>query len=76
MVKTVAQMFHKSTLDNPELTMLSTKNKKGVFIDETYREVEYKVISLALALFVNFRFQEQQLVAIISDNRKEWIYSD
>jgi long-chain acyl-CoA synthetase len=76
MVKTVAQMFHKSTLDNPELTMLSSKDKKGVFIDETYREVENKVISLALALFVNFRFETQQLVAIISDNRKEWIYSD
>ncbi len=76
MVKTVAQMFHKSTLDNPKLTMLSSKDRKGVFIDETYSEVENKVISLALALFVNFRFEEQQLVAIISDNRKEWIYSD
>ncbi len=76
MVKTVAQMFHKSTLDNPQLTMLSSKNKKGVFIDETYSEVENKVISLALALSQAFKYQRQQLVAIISDNRKEWIYSD
>lgn len=76
MVKTVAQMFHKSTLDNPELTMLSSKNNKGVFIDETYREVEDKVINLALALFVTFNYKKQDLVAIISDNRKEWIYSD
>jgi len=73
MVKTVAQMFHKSTLDNPQLTMLSSKNKKGVFIDETYSEVENKVISLALALSQAFKYQRQQLVAIISDNRKEWI---
>ncbi len=76
MVKTVAQMFHKSTTDNPELTMLSSKNEKGVFIDETYSEVENKVISLALALDETFRYENQQLVAIISDNRKEWIYSD
>jgi len=76
MVKTVAQMFHKSTLDNPQLTMLSSKNKKGVFIDETYSEVENKVISLALALSQTFKYERQQLVAIISDNRKEWIYSD
>ncbi|MGD1822347.1 MAG: AMP-dependent synthetase/ligase, partial [Pleomorphochaeta sp.] len=76
MVKTVAQMFHKSVMDNPKLTMLSSKNNEGVFIDETYSEVEDKVISLALGLNDTFKYEKQQLVAIISDNRKEWIYSD
>lgn len=75
-IKTVAQMFHKSALDNPALTMLSSKDEKGVFVDETYREVEDKVISLTVALSETFNYKKQQLVAIISDNRKEWIYSD
>lgn len=69
-------MFHKSALDNPELTMLSSKDEKGIFVDETYREVEDKVISLTVALSETFNYKKQQLVAIISDNRKEWIYSD
>jgi long-chain acyl-CoA synthetase len=76
MVKTIAQMFHKSVLENPELTLIGSKNNSGKFIEETYKEVEDIVINLALGLKDTFNFKKQELVAIISDNRKEWLYSD
>ena len=73
MVKTVAQMFQKSCEKFPNLTFVSTKNSKGDFCGETYKQVEEKVINLALGLNDTFNFQKQDLVGIISDNRKEWI---
>lgn len=76
MVKTIAQMFHKSVLENPELTLIGSKNNSGKFIEETYKEVEDIVINLALGLKDIFNYKKQELVAIISDNRKEWLYSD
>jgi len=76
MVKTVAQMFHQSVVNYPTFTMLSSKNRKGVFIDETYKQVEEKVVNLALGLIETFNYEKQSLIAIISDNRKEWSYSD
>ncbi|MCY1152465.1 MAG: AMP-binding protein [Sphaerochaetaceae bacterium] len=76
MVKTIAQMFHKSVLENPELTLIGSKNNSGKFIEETYKEVEDIVINLALGLKDTFNLKKQDLVAIISDNRKEWLYSD
>lgn len=76
MVKTIAQMFHNSVRNYPNLTLVSTKDKKGVFQGETYKEVEEKVINLALGLNETFKYNKQELIAIISDNRKEWLYSD
>lgn len=76
MVKTVAQMFQNSVKKYPNITMLSEKNNKGVFIDETYSQVEEKVIKLALSLKNTFKLKKQELIAIISDNRKEWLYTD
>ncbi len=76
MVKTIAQMFHKSVTNYPNNTLIGSKNKSGEFVEETYKEVEDIVINLALGLHNKFDYKKQDLVAIISDNRKEWMYSD
>ena len=76
MVKTVAQMFHQSVTKYPNLTLLGSKNKKGNFVEETYKEVEDKVVNLALGLAKTFNYKKQELIAVISDNRKEWLYTN
>lgn len=76
MVKTIAQMFRQSVNNYPNLPALGSKNKKGKFIDESYKQVEGIVINLALGLRDKFKYKKQDLIAIISDNRKEWLYSD
>lgn len=76
MVKTIAQMFQKSVKEYPNNILVGSKNKVGVFVEETYKEVEDIVINLALGLKNKFDYKRQDLIAIISDNRKEWLYSD
>lgn len=76
MVKTVAQMFQESCEKFPNLTFVSTKDNKGVFCGETYKQVEELVKNLAIGLKDTFKLEKQDLLGIISDNRKEWLYSD
>ncbi|MGD1822501.1 MAG: AMP-dependent synthetase/ligase [Pleomorphochaeta sp.] len=76
MVKTIAQMFQQSVNRYPNHTLIGSKNKSGKFVEETYSEVENIVINLALGLQNKFDYKKQELIAIISDNRKEWLYSD
>jgi long-chain acyl-CoA synthetase len=57
------------------LYLQASKNEKGEYIYYTYSEVYERIIALAAAL-KDIGVHRESKVAIISDNRKEWLISD
>lgn len=66
----------KSVVDsNKELIFQGTKNSQKEFVYETYSCVYDKIISLSHAL-LKLGLKRKENVAIISDNRAEWLITD
>lgn len=59
----------------PQAILQHSKNAKGIFVPYTYESVYDDVISLALAL-KKIGIKRGTNVALISDNRREWLITD
>ena len=66
-LNTVSKYGHKEAL--------SAKGKDGRYHSMTYNELNHKVISLSLVL-INFGINAGDNVALLSENRPEWVISD
>ncbi|AYV55816.1 long-chain fatty acid--CoA ligase [Leptospira kmetyi] len=74
--KNLAQLFRDSVQKNRNEKSFLTKNSKGVFDGPTYQELYEDALSLASYLIEKCGLKPQENVAIIADNRLEWILTD
>ena len=59
----------------PEITCQAAKGSDGKFVNYSYKDFYNTVIGLALA-FKQLNVQKGENVALISDNRREWLLAD
>ncbi|AOP35651.1 long-chain fatty acid--CoA ligase [Leptospira tipperaryensis] len=74
--KNLAQLFRDSIQTNKNEKSFLTKNSKGIFEGPTYGELYEDALSLASYLIEKCGLKPQENVAIIADNRLEWIKTD
>ena len=75
MPKNLPLLFKRRVEECGNLYLQASKNEKGEYIYYTYSEVYERIIALAAAL-KDIGVHRDSKVAIISDNRKEWLISD
>ena len=68
-------LFKKRAKEYPEINLQAAKNKAGKFEYYTYSRVYNDVICLAAA-FKKIGITSKSNVALISDNRREWLLAD
>jgi len=73
--KTLPLLLKKRVEENPDLGIQAAKNKEGKYEYFNYGEFYERVIALSYA-FKNLGVKRGSNVALISDNRKEWLMSD
>lgn len=73
--KNVALLFKEKVEKNPDVNLQAAKNKEGVFQYYTYKQVYDTVINLAVAMRT-IGIHRGSNVALISDNRAEWLWTD
>ncbi|MBM9498750.1 long-chain fatty acid--CoA ligase [Leptospira sp. 201903071] len=74
--KNLAQLFRDSVQTYKNEKSFLTKNSKGIFEGPTYGELYEDALSLASYLIEKCGLKPQENVAIIADNRLEWIKTD
>lgn len=72
----LAQLFRHSVRTYKDEKSFLTKNSQGVFEGPTYGELYEDALSLASFLIHKCGLKPQENVAIIADNRLEWILTD
>lgn len=75
MYRTVVQLFDERVKENPLMVAQYSKNESGRFIANTYIQLQENYRAFALSLRA-LGVKRGDNVAIISDNRKEWLISD
>jgi len=73
--KNLPLMLRKNKSENLELILQQSKDKSGIFIKYTYQQVYTDIIALAYSLR-KLGLKKNSNVALISDNRKEWLVTD
>ena len=73
--KNIPLLIKQRAKENADVYLQASKNKKGEFDYYTYKQVYDIVIQLALALR-KIGVKRGSNVALISDNRKEWLWTD
>ena len=73
--KNIPLLIKQRAKENADVYLQASKNKKGEFDYYTYKQVYDIVIQLALAL-KKIGVKRGQNIALISDNRKEWLWTD
>ena len=68
--KNLPLMLKQRVHECPELNLQASKNKEGVFVYYSYKQVYDSVIALALA-FKSLGVKKGSNVALMSDNRRE-----
>ena len=68
-------MLRQRVLEYGNLYLQAAKNEKGEYVYYTYSEFYQTMLGLAAA-FKEIGVQRESKVAIISDNRREWLLSD
>jgi long-chain acyl-CoA synthetase len=74
MVNAIPEKFFEIAKKNAKKTALLYK-KEGVYFPVSYKELSEKVINLAAA-FKKINIEKGDRVAILSENRPEWLISD
>ena len=74
-MQTIPEKFFESVNKNSEKIALLYK-KEGVYFPIKYKELLEKVENFSFVLLDNFKIKKQDKVAILSENRPEWIISD
>lgn len=75
MYRTLVQMFDERVKESPLYTVQHSKNEVGRFVKKTYVQLQTEVRAMALSLY-NLDVRRKDNIAIISDNRAEWLVSD
>ena len=73
--KNIADLYRLAAEVYPERPALARRNKEGVFVPTTYRELYQQAVSLGTAL-IELGLQAREHVALLSDNRPEWLLCD
>ena len=73
--KNIPLLIKQRAKEDADVYLQASKNKKGEFDYYTYKQVYDIVIQLALALR-KIGVKRGSNVALISDNRKEWLWTD
>lgn len=73
--KNLALLFKDRVAKHPDVNLQAGKNKEGVFEYYTYQQVYDYVMGLSLAMR-NLGVHRGSNVALISDNRPEWLWTD
>lgn len=74
MYKAIPELFFETAKLRPNKTALLYK-KEGVYFPVTYKDLEKKIISFSSAL-QKLGLEKGDRVAILSENRPEWVISD
>ena len=74
-MQTIPEKFFESAKKNSEKIALLYK-KEDVYFPIKYKELSGEIRSFAFVLQDNFNIKKQDKVAILSENRPEWIISD
>lgn len=73
--KNLPLLFKERAKANPDVGLQASKDKNGVFQTFTYQQVYEDVICFAIAL-QEIGVVRGENIALISDNRREWLISD
>lgn len=73
--KNLALLMKERTARHPDVNLQASKDKDGVFQYYTFSQVYENAIQISLA-FRQMGIHRGSNVALISDNRKEWLWSD
>lgn len=72
---TLPALFKHQAEKYPDITLQASKNKEGTFIYYSFRDVFESILTFAAAL-ETIGIQSHEHVAVISDNRREWLITD
>lgn len=73
--KTIPLLLRSRVLEHPEINLQAAKNKAGKYEFFTYADVYEKIIAFAHSIR-KLGITRGSNVALISDNRKEWLVAD
>ncbi|MCQ2592684.1 MAG: long-chain fatty acid--CoA ligase [Treponema sp.] len=73
--KTLPLFLRDRVLKNGDKNLQASKNKKGEYEFFTYKQVYSEIIAFAMAL-KNIGIKKGSNIAIMSDNRREWLITD
>lgn len=75
MIETLVQMVDDRALAGPDCVAQLAKSEKKLFVPVTFKELQEQYRAFALALR-ELGVRRGDVVALISDNRQEWLVSD
>ncbi len=73
--RSIADLYRLAAEVYPDRPALARRNKEGVFQPKTYRELYAEAVALGTAL-VELGLQPREHVALLSDNRPDWLLCD
>ena len=73
--KNIPLLLRSRMVSCPEITLQAAKDRNGVFQMYSYKQVYKKVVEMACAL-KKIGIQRGDKIALISDNRREWLVAD
>ncbi len=71
----LALLIRSRAVECPDVVAQASKDDSGKFVNYTYKQMYDSVLTLALA-FKSIGMEKGSHVALISDNRKEWLITD
>ncbi|MBM9498652.1 long-chain fatty acid--CoA ligase [Leptospira sp. 201903071] len=74
--KNLAEMYYDSAQKFGDKAAFGTRNKNKEFITITFREVYETGVALATGLIADLGLKAREHVAVLSENRKEWIIAN
>jgi long-chain acyl-CoA synthetase len=74
-IKTIPELFFKSVSERPRSDMFRSKNSSGVYTDVSSEDMQRRVRALRLGL-ETLGVTKGDRVAILSENRLEWVLAD
>ncbi|PJZ57174.1 AMP-dependent synthetase/ligase [Leptospira barantonii] len=74
--KNLAELFYDTAQKYGDQPAFGTRNKNKEFVTITFREVYENGLALATALIVDLGLKAREHVAVLSENRKEWIIAN
>ncbi|MBM9578624.1 long-chain fatty acid--CoA ligase [Leptospira sp. 201903070] len=74
--KNLAELYYDSAQKYGDKAAFGTRNKNKEFVTITFREVYESGVALATGLMAELGLKAREHVAVLSENRKEWIIAN
>ncbi|AOP33028.1 long-chain fatty acid--CoA ligase [Leptospira tipperaryensis] len=74
--KNLAELYYDSAQKYGDKAAFGTRNKNKIFVIVTFREVYETGVALATGLMAELGLKAREHVAVLSENRKEWIIAN